>query len=97
MIEFLAIINAARDGGNNDDDDDDANEGGDKFAKYVKDFYGVGGKHPMGATTQMIAKSIKIYFDMLIDTDDMDWGGGSSVDREHVRDIMIEEFKLEWK
>jgi len=25
------------------------------------------------------------------------WGGGDSLDRERVRDIMIEKFKLEWK
>lgn len=66
-----------------------------EFAEYVKTFYGEGGVYPIGATTEMIAKSTQMYFDSL--TEEVTWGGGDSIDRERVRDIMIEEFKLEWK
>ena len=51
--------------------------------------------YPIGATTEMIAKSVKMYFNSL--TEEVTWGGGDSIDRERVRDIMIEKFKLEWK
>ena len=65
------------------------------FITYVESFYGKGGVYPIGATTEMIAKSVKMYFNSL--TEEVTWGGGDSLDRERVRDILIEDNNLEWK
>ena len=64
------------------------------FAEYVMDFYGPNGIYDMKATLQIVHLAIGMLmerskerggeFDCTID----------SIDRERVRDIMIEEFEL---
>jgi phage terminase large subunit-like protein len=67
------------------------------FVDYVESFYGnvPDAIYPIGATREMIIDAIEIY----INSNNLQfpWGGGDSVDREHVRDIMIEKYNLEWK
>jgi hypothetical protein len=65
------------------------------FVEYVDSFYNpVTGVFPIkGATVEAITKAIKTYIKNVykpveglgVDT----WGGGDSVDRERVRDIII--------
>jgi hypothetical protein len=65
-----------------------------KFIGYVYQFYGPGGVYPMEATMQQIREATEILLfrvfqpnsGIIIDFD--------SLDRERVRDIMIEEFGL---
>jgi len=56
------------------------------FVEYVDSFYNpVNGVFPIeGATVEAITKAIKIYVG-----EASTWGGGDSVDREFVRDIII--------
>jgi hypothetical protein len=57
-----------------------------EFIKYVKSFYGPGGIYDMGATDDDIIEATFKYIQS---------GAkfyGDSFDREHVRDIMIDEF-----
>ena len=46
----------------------------------------------------MIILATAIY--LILDQDDsrpeMNWGGGDSIDREHVRDIILDVFNLKW-
>ena len=64
------------------------------FVDYVESFYGnvPDAIYPIGATREMIINAIEIY----INSNNLQfpWGGGDSVDREHVRDIMIEKYNL---
>ena len=62
---------------------------------YIESFYGdvPDALHPIGATRQMITEATKIYLAMEPEM----WGDGDSMDRECVRDIMIQKFNLEWK
>lgn len=62
-----------------------------KFIDYVFSFYGPGGLYDMGATREDIAAATKIYkkeSDIFFD--------GDSVDRENVRDKLINDFGYEW-
>ena len=56
------------------------------FVEYVNEFYNpVTGVFPIeGATVKAITEAIKIYVG-----EASTWGGGDSVDREFVRDIII--------
>jgi hypothetical protein len=56
------------------------------FVEYVNEFYNpVTGVFPIeGATVKAITEAIKIYV-----SEASTWGGGDSVDREFVRDIII--------
>lgn len=60
------------------------------FVEYVFSFYNpVSGLYSIkSATVEEITKAIKIYVDSL--NDEITWGGGDSVDRERVRDIILE-------
>ena len=60
------------------------------FVEYVFDFYGDNGIYDMGATRDQIVDAIKICFDKFGEENFC----SDSVDRERVRDIMIEEFGL---
>ena len=69
------------------------NESND-FFKYVESFYGDGGIYARyftnddgseGASIEEITKAI----DVLTNDDKWSWGGGDSMDREKVRDIML--------
>lgn len=56
------------------------------FVEYVDSFYNpITGIYPIeGATVAAITKAIEIYLDTA-----QSWGGGDSVDREFVRDIIL--------
>ena len=64
----------------------------EEFVKYVYGFYGKGGLYDMGVTRSMIFKGIELA----IAEYGADTFEGDSVDREHVRDAMIDEFGLTW-
>ncbi len=66
------------------------------FRGYVKSFYGAGGVYDMGATDQQIAEATTLYVGDLLRRDDITWGGGDSLDRERVRDILINQFGLKF-
>lgn len=57
------------------------------FVEYVDTFYNpYTGIYPIqGATVAVITEAIKTY----INSGDNVWGGGDSVDRERVRDIIL--------
>jgi hypothetical protein len=61
-----------------------------EFLKYVNSFYGPGGLYDMGATPAQIIEATGAA----MGRKGWEWGDGDSVDREHVRDIMIERFGL---
>lgn len=68
------------------------------FKAYVASFYGPGGVYDMGATAKQISDATKIYRKRLADgvTPGATWGDGDSLDRERVRDILIEKFGLKF-
>jgi hypothetical protein len=59
------------------------------FVEYVDSFYNpVTGIYPIGgASVAVITKAIEDYIDSLDRAEA--WGGGDSVDREFVRDIIL--------
>ena len=61
-----------------------------RFIDYVYDFYGPYGVYPLGVTREQLSASIMRYVSML----EPDEFCGDSVDRERVRDIMIDDFDL---
>jgi hypothetical protein len=67
------------------------------FITYVESFYGnvPDAVYPIGASPKMIIAATSKYIKSL--NDKMTWGGGDSLDRERVRDILIEDNNLEWK
>ena len=69
-------------------------ECGVNFVDYVESFYGEvpDAIYPIGATREMICFATK----KLINDRPYDFCG-DSLDRERVRDIMIEKYNLEWK
>ena len=60
-----------------------------KFVKYVDEFYGTNGIYPMGATIDQICDATLELIDKLGNKVEFD-----SIDRERVRDILIEKFGL---
>jgi hypothetical protein len=67
-----------------------------EFVAYVDDFYNEkSGIYPItGMTDKMILDATQKYIASL--NDQVTWGGGDSLDRERVRDIILEENNLEW-
>ena len=67
------------------------------FIAYVESFYGnvPNAVYPIGAIPKMIFAATSKYINSL--NDKVTWGGGDSLDRERVRDILIEDNNLEWK
>ena len=59
-----------------------------EFVHYVMSFYGAGGIYDMGATEDMILEATQKYI-----TEGADFCG-DSIDRELVRDIMIQDYDL---
>jgi hypothetical protein len=61
------------------------------FVEYVDTFYNpVNGVFPIkGATIKVITEAIKTYIGEIVE--ETTWGGGDSVDREFVRDIILEQ------
>ena len=65
-----------------------------EFVDYVFDFYGADDAiYPMGATKEQISAATLDYLDQCRDDADL-WGFGDSLDRERVRDILINRFNL---
>ena len=65
-----------------------------EFVDYVFDFYGAEDAiYPMGATKNQITDATYEYLDQCRDDADL-WGYGDSLDRERVRDILINKFNL---
>ena len=58
------------------------------LVNYVRSFYGPGGIYDMGATDVMIIEATIQYINSGADFE------GDSFDREHVRDIMIQQYSL---
>jgi hypothetical protein len=67
-----------------------------QFHKYVHTFYGIEGVYDMGATGAQIAEATHTYLVGLASGQmpGATWGDGDSIDRERVRDILIERFGL---
>lgn len=59
------------------------------FVEYIDSFYNpTSGVYPIeGASVAVITKAIQTYLDAL--NDDYTWGEGDSVDRERVREIIL--------
>ena len=64
-----------------------------EFIDYVLSFYGKGGLYDQGRTKEQIAYATTVYLDACAyyeenNMPNMTWGGGDSLDRERVRDLM---------
>ena len=66
------------------------------FISYVDSFYNVkSGIYPIkGLTLKMIIIAVNKYMNSC--DENITWGGGDSLDRERVRDIILEDNTLEW-
>ena len=65
-----------------------------EFYDYVFSFYGPSGIYPMGATLELIQKATKDLIQILnIKGQEF---CGDSVDREFVRDLLIDKYKLQF-
>ena len=65
------------------------------FINYVLDFYGWNGLYDQGRTKEQIAYATTMYLDACSYYEQnpdlpqgVTWGGGDSLDRERVRDLM---------
>lgn len=69
-----------------------------QFVEYVEDFYGAASTlYPMGATTKMIIAATEKYINKVgTDPEVSNSFCGDSLDREKVRDIMIDDYDLVW-
>tara|TARA_R110000824_G_scaffold88660_2_gene217920 strand:- start:1302 stop:1808 length:507 start_codon:yes stop_codon:yes gene_type:complete len=61
------------------------------FDDYVKSFYGKTGLYNLGVSDKDIDNAINEYIEET--RTGFTWGGGDSVDRERVRDILIRNYK----
>jgi len=68
-----------------------------EFIVYVDSFYNAEkGIYPIkGMTDKMVLNAVQKYINSL--NDEVTWGGGDSLDRERVRDIILEDNKLGWR
>ena len=66
------------------------------FISYVDSFYNAkSGIYPIkGMTLKMIINAVNKYMNSC--DKNITWGGGDSLDRERVRDIILEVNNLEW-
>ena len=66
------------------------------FISYVDSFYNVkSGIYPIkGLTLKMIIIAVNKYMNSC--DENITWGGGDSLDRERVTDIILEDNNLEW-
>ena len=65
-----------------------------EFYDYVLSFYGPGGIYPMGATLELIESATNDLVQIL-QIKDQEFCG-DSVDRELVRDLLIDKYKLQF-
>ena len=68
-----------------------------EFIDYVFSFYGEGGLYPLNVTKEQIALATLKYLDNCAVDDGQDWGDGDSLDRERVRDELIDMYQLDWE
>ena len=68
------------------------------FLAYVDSFYNEkNGIYPIkGMTNSMVIKGVQTYITQIGDSDSLEWGGGDSLDRERVRDIILADNDVEW-
>ena len=68
------------------------------FITYVDSFYNAEtGIYPIkGMTNLMVIKGVETYITQIGQAESLEWGGGDSVDRERVRDIILADNGLEW-
>ena len=68
------------------------------FIAYVDSFYNAEtGIYPIkGMTNQMVINGVQSYITQLGQGESLEWGGGDSVDRERVRDIILADNRLQW-
>jgi len=64
------------------------------FYDYVLSFYGPGGIYPMGATLDLVERATNDLVQIL-QIKDQEFCG-DSVDRELVRDLLIDKYKLQF-
>lgn len=69
------------------------------FIDYVLSFYGKGEIYDFGAKIDDVIIATVIYINRCLknDNDLYTWGYGDSLDRERVRDILLDEIGYEWK
>ena len=71
-----------------------------EFVDYVWSFYNTkDGLYPIeGITKEMIHEASWLYLQMCCypSMPEYSWGDGDTLDREHVRDIVINKFKLSY-
>ena len=76
-----------------------------QFIDYVLDFYGKGGIYPLAdpiinnkfVERDDVLKAFKKYKKLLdVDSSLITWGGGDSLDRERVRDILLKNYNFKW-
>jgi len=62
-----------------------------KFRNYVLSFYGYDGVYPIaGLTVAEVEVAINKYLVHLSTSNEVTWGYGDSLDRERVRDILLD-------
>ena len=68
------------------------------FIAYVDDFYNAEtGLYPIkGMTNSMVIKGVQTYITQIGQAKSLEWGGGDSLDRERVRDIILENNDVVW-
>ena len=68
------------------------------FIAYVDSFYNEkSGIYPIkGLTNSMVIKGVQTYIAQIGESESLAWGGGDSLDRERVRDIILADNDVEW-
>ena len=68
------------------------------FIAYVDSFYNEkDGLYPIkGMTNSMVIKGVQTYITQIGESESLEWGGGDSLDRERVRDIILENNDVVW-
>ena len=68
------------------------------FIAYVDSFYNEkDGVYPIkGLTNSMVIKGVQTYITQIGDSESLEWGGGDSLDRERVRDIILADNDVQW-
>lgn len=68
------------------------------FIAYVDSFYNEkSGIYPIkGLTNSMVIKGVQSYITQIGESESLEWGGGDSLDRERVRDIILADNDVQW-
>jgi hypothetical protein len=68
-----------------------------EFVDYMLSFYGNEGIYQWVDMKEMeVLDAMVVYFERIRDSDWMEWGNGDSLDRERVRDIVLEMRGKDW-